>query len=289
MCHRMKKKLKACKIPYPLCSWKMIVKCPRPISKQQATFLLLKGKSQGKRSRRRLNLQLTMLKINLDAKFTATQEDFDNLTNFFPDANVKELSKIEAFHKQLHNILNTEIQNEADRINSMISSIDEQIHQVEEQTRKKGIPVNISKRFLDKFSGINNQINALKHQNEEYIQLKNMKEDKKNLTYDFHTPDDTGTGTSYKSLIVFDLTVLKLTELPALAHDSLIFTNIGYEPLEKIMELYTQSKKQIFIAFDRKEAPTKKIQKILNESCVLQLNAGGNKLFGENWGVIKSE
>ena len=50
-----------------------------------------------------------MLKINLDAKFTATQEDFDNLTNFFPDANVKELSKIEAFHKQLHNILNTEI------------------------------------------------------------------------------------------------------------------------------------------------------------------------------------
>ena len=267
----------------------MIVKCPRPISKQQATFLLLKGKSQGKRSRRRLNLQLTMLKINLDAKFTATQEDFDNLTNFFPDANVKELSKIEAFHKQLHNILNTEIQNEADRINSMISSIDEQIHQVEEQTRKKGIPVNIPKRFLDKFSGINNQINALKHQNEEYIQLKNMKEDKKNLTYDFHTPDDTGTGTSYKSLIVFDLTVLKSTELPALAHDSLIFTNIGYEPLEKIMELYTQSKKQIFIAFDRKEAPTKKIQKILNESCVLQLNAGGNKLFGENWGVIKSE
>ena len=116
-----------------------------------------------------------------------------------------------------------------------------------------------------------------------------MKEDKKNLTYDFHTPDDTGTGTSYKSLIVFDLTVLKLTELPALAHDSLIFTNIGYEPLEKIMELYTQSKKQIFIAFDRKEAPTKKIQKILNESCVLQLNSGGNKLFGENWGVIKSE
>ena len=55
------------------------------------------------------------------------------------------------------------------------------------------------------------------------------------------------------------------------------------------MELYTQRKKHIFIAFDRKVAPTKKIQKILNESCVLQLNSGGNKLFGENWGVIKSE
>ena len=102
--------------------------------------------------------------------------------------------------------------------------------------------------------------------------------------YEFLTPDDTGTGTSYKSLIVFDLSILKLTQLPALIHDSLIFNDIGYEPLEKIMELYTQSKKQIFIAFDKKKAPTDAIQKVIDSTTVLQLSEGGNELFGQNWG-----
>lgn len=105
--------------------------------------------------------------------------------------------------------------------------------------------------------------------------------------YTFVTPKDSGTGTSYKSLIVFDLAVLELTSLPVLVHDSLIFNNIGYAPLEKLIELYTQSKKQIFIAFDRQEAPTEKIQKILDDTKVIQLSTGGNELFGTNWGEVK--
>ena len=107
--------------------------------------------------------------------------------------------------------------------------------------------------------------------------------------YEFTTPDDTGTGTSYKSLIVFDLSILKLTQLPTLIHDSLIFNDIGYAPLEKIMELYTQSSKQIFIAFDKKEAPTKAIQKILDSASILHLSSDGNELFGENWGRKKKD
>lgn len=33
--------------------------------------------------------------------------------------------------------------------------------------------------------------------------------------YEFYTPDDTGTGTSFKSLILFDLSVLMHSKLPA--------------------------------------------------------------------------
>jgi len=107
--------------------------------------------------------------------------------------------------------------------------------------------------------------------------------------YSFATPDDTGTGTSFKSLIVFDLSILHLTQLPALIHDSLIFNDIGYKPLEKIMELYTKSVKQIFIAFDKKEAPTEIIQNILDSAVVLHLSTDGNELFGDNWGKKKKE
>src|SRR5699024_2212514 len=54
--------------------------------------------------------------------------------------------------------------------------------------------------------------------------------------YEFYTPDDTGTGTSFKSLILFDLSVLMHSKLPAIAHDSLLFKNVGDEPVEEIIK-----------------------------------------------------
>ena len=101
--------------------------------------------------------------------------------------------------------------------------------------------------------------------------------------YSFYTPEDGGMGTGFKSMIVFDLSILKLTPLPAIIHDSLMFNHIGYEPLEKIMELYIQSGKQIFIAYDKQDAPTKRIQEILDKTLVINLSEGGNELYGYSW------
>lgn len=101
--------------------------------------------------------------------------------------------------------------------------------------------------------------------------------------YTFSTPDDTGTGTSYKSLIIFDLSILKLTPLPAIAHDSLIFKNICDGPIDRIMELYIQSNNQIFISFDKENSYCDDTRKILNDTAVLYLNEGGDELFGCSW------
>lgn len=104
-------------------------------------------------------------------------------------------------------------------------------------------------------------------------------------TYEFYTPDDSGTGTSYKSLIVFDLSVLETTMLPALAHDSLLFKNIGDEPLNKIIQLYTEFEKQIFIAFDKDESYSRETSQILNDTAVIRLNENGDELFGRSWNI----
>jgi hypothetical protein len=104
-------------------------------------------------------------------------------------------------------------------------------------------------------------------------------------TYEFYTPDDSGTGTSYKSLIVFDLSVLETTMLPALAHDSLLFKNIGDEPLNKIIQLYTEFDKQIFIAFDKDESYSEETSQILNNTAVIRLNENGDELFGRSWNI----
>lgn len=108
---------------------------------------------------------------------------------------------------------------------------------------------------------------------------------KKPNSYTFLTPDDTGTGTSYKGLVVFDLAMLQLTDLPALVHDSVILKQIADEPLERIIELYSDTPKQVFIALDKKGSYTDKTQKILESSTIINLSDGGNELFGRSWNL----
>lgn len=108
---------------------------------------------------------------------------------------------------------------------------------------------------------------------------------KKPNSYTFLTPDDTGTGTSYKGLVVFDLAMLQLTDLPALVHDSVILKQIADEPLERIIELYSDTPKQVFIALDKKGSYTDRTQKKLESSTIINLSDGGNELFGRSWNL----
>ncbi len=61
--------------------------------------------------------------------------------------------------------------------------------------------------------------------------------------YKFELPDNTGTALNYKGMIVCVL-------LLSLAHDSLLFKNIGKDIEEGIIRIYNSSKMQIFIVYD---------------------------------------
>lgn len=103
-------------------------------------------------------------------------------------------------------------------------------------------------------------------------------------SYKFLTPDDTGTGTSYKNMIVFDLSILKLTELPILIHDSIILKQVADEAIDKIMEEYISfNSKQIFIALDKKQSYLHTTNEILSQNTVLELAPNGKELFGYSW------
>lgn len=101
--------------------------------------------------------------------------------------------------------------------------------------------------------------------------------------YDFFTPDDEGTGTNYKGLILFDLAVLLLTEVPALAHDSVLVKNISQVVTENIYKVYNSMQKQVFAVVDRADTYNEEMQKIIDKHRVLYLSEGGNELFGFSW------
>lgn len=103
-------------------------------------------------------------------------------------------------------------------------------------------------------------------------------------SYSFENPFDKGTGTSYKSLILFDLALLSLSKMPFVIHDSMLFKNIGDQPVEQIMNLYGDYKdRQIFISFDKIDSYSGSTPQILLDSKVLYISEGGNELYGESW------
>jgi hypothetical protein len=104
--------------------------------------------------------------------------------------------------------------------------------------------------------------------------------------YNFFTPRDGGTGSQYKGLVVFDLAMLNLTPLPLLVHDSVMLKQIEDDAIEKILQLYSRTPKQAFIALDKEGSYTAVAQKIMNDTKILQLTAGEGALFGRTWNEV---
>lgn len=105
--------------------------------------------------------------------------------------------------------------------------------------------------------------------------------------YEFGTPDDTGTGSNYKGLVLYDLAVLANSVLPAVVHDSFILKNISANITDGLIKIYNQSDKQIFIAFDRLETFSDETQKIIESRKVLVLADNGCELYGDCWNKVK--
>lgn len=286
-----------------------------------------------KRRRSRLVSQLNAVKANMSGGLVPVEEDLSELSEFFPDVDVQKLSQIEHFHDKMQRILSQEMGDEIAQLQILIDAVSAEMTRLQETQRKLGVPVTVSKKFMDRVVEVQRQIDILTAKNKAYdktAKLKMEKKDAKNQledvretqlqvvetsinqemtrlndyiydgeryaptikfgnsrsgkpTYEFWTEDDTGAGTNFKGLIIFDLALLRLTELPVIAHDSNIFKNIADLPIDKIMELYNQSKKQIFIAFDKEDAFYDVTRDIVHSTKIIELHENGGELFGWSW------
>ena len=96
------------------------------------------------------------------------------------------------------------------------------------------------------------------------------------------------TGFKYANLILHDVALLKITQMPIVIHDSLLFKNIGDNAVDGILTIYSAIKgKQVFIAFDKKTSYKRTSQQILESKTILQLDDGGKALYGKSWAKRK--
>lgn len=109
-------------------------------------------------------------------------------------------------------------------------------------------------------------------------------------SYQYGVKDNTGTGKAYTDLLLFDLAVLSLTQLPILIHDSFLFNNIDDLTKQSFIRLYSCfPSKQIFIALDQFYGKdSEEINNILYNSTRLVLT-GHDMLYGKDWRKPKLE
>lgn len=159
-------------------------------------------------------------------------------------------------------------------------------------TKKKGIEENIAsaaddldilkEKVLDE---ICNQINVKMYELNKEIYTDGRRPPTLNIhgnKYTFNTYGDTGTGTAFANLISFDLALLDLTCLPAVAHDLPLLKNIENLALENIIEQYSKKDKQVFIAIDKLNSYSKTAADIIEKYKVLGLSKD-KVLFIKNW------
>lgn len=100
--------------------------------------------------------------------------------------------------------------------------------------------------------------------------------------YSYDVFEDTGTGTAYSALVVLDLTVFESTELPFLAHDSLLFKNIENDSVARLFGVYARLSKQSFVAIDDIEKYGAATVSLLRSQSVVRLSDSA-VLYIKDW------
>ena len=99
--------------------------------------------------------------------------------------------------------------------------------------------------------------------------------------YSLLSGNDKGDGTESASVMMFDLSVLRLTRLPAIIHDLFVRNELDKEREEECIKLYaTETEKQIFTAFRSVKTYSKDLQALINANAVISLYANGGELYG---------
>lgn len=102
--------------------------------------------------------------------------------------------------------------------------------------------------------------------------------------YSYYSRNDGGAATAERDYILFDLAMMKLTSIPAVAHDNNLTSLVDPDTMERLFQVYqdVSPEKQVFLAFDKLwEFRNPIVKKAVQEATVLTLEKKDmNYLYG---------
>lgn len=304
-------------------------------SLQASRLSEIKKKLAGlRRQRGKIRSQIRAMEADMEIDESSFKRDYGELREFFPDADIKHIEEIDAFHRQLKSVLKSQYKDNQKKLNDAIELLDMQISVLEREVSEINDEPHLTKAVLDDYANLDREMKNLRDANDYYESHKTLHQTTADLqqrldklvnetmaelqndinislrdlnkevcepgtsaprliingakTYTYSIPNDTGTGSQTRGMLLFDLLSLENTNLPAVIEDSMSLKQVEDQVILNIFGLFNKSKKQVFVTIDKGESYSKDqtIPEILKKTTVLELSAG-HELYGRSWNKEK--
>lgn len=106
----------------------------------------------------------------------AVKEDFTELSEFFPGANLKAFEDIDNFNIRIREILKEEIEDEVSSLEPLIRQCDAEINRLKTKIEQSGIASDLSQRILSQCVSVSKHIDDLEAENRELRREKELQE-----------------------------------------------------------------------------------------------------------------
>ncbi|GFH40266.1 DUF2326 domain-containing protein [Lactococcus insecticola] len=130
--------------------------------------------SNARRQRIKLQAQKKNFEAERDPSHQQFEKDFESLQHFFPETNIRKLSEIEQFHKQLASVLKKEFNETSKNLQSMVDLISTNISDLELKISEISDIPNVSQAILDKYAEVSKEISLLQNSNNNYLTKKDL-------------------------------------------------------------------------------------------------------------------
>ena len=125
-----------------------------------------------------LQSQVRMLSENVLSDNQDHKDDYKALLQYFPNVNMRAFSEVSKFHKQIREILNSELQQEISRITPIIIRCEKDIEHLKKKVKETGIAQTMSSQIIAQCVQISKSIDRLQEKNDEIINQKEQQEAK---------------------------------------------------------------------------------------------------------------
>jgi uncharacterized protein YhaN len=117
--------------------------------------------------RERLEGQLRAIRSNMPDKNGRLNKDFSALLQFFPDADLEELTDVENFHSRINGFLSADIEEEIGLLQPQLDDVNGEIADLDKRIEESGIAKNLSKQILNSYARVAREIDDLMKKNKE--------------------------------------------------------------------------------------------------------------------------
>ena len=124
-------------------------------SVQASRLSEIKKKLAGlRRQRGKLRSQIRAMESDMEMDESSFKRDYGELREFFPEADIKHIEEIDAFHRQLKSVLKSQYRDNQKKLNDALELLDMQITVLEREVSEINDEPHLTKAVLDDYASL---------------------------------------------------------------------------------------------------------------------------------------